>query len=99
VKLNLLVIRCRDIHASKAFYETLGIDFIEEQHGNSPIHYAANVDGTIFELYPLKTSEAADNIRLGFISPCITETIIFTDPDGRKVEVTPKIERYIRPST
>lgn len=89
VKLNLLVLRCRDIQASKQFYEGLGMQFVQEQHGNGPAHFAAECDGMVFELYPLKPSEAADNIRLGFQTDTVRERILVTDPDGRKVELLP----------
>ena len=64
--LSLLVLRCRDIEVSKAFYETLGLSFIREKHGNGPIHYSCEYEGMVFELYPNKGKVAEDNTRLGF---------------------------------
>jgi len=65
-KLNLLVLRCRDIEVSREFYEQLGFEFEREQHGPGPVHYAAVFEGMVFELYPLKEGEPADRSRLGF---------------------------------
>ena len=65
-KLNLLVLRCRDIEVSRVFYEHFGIVFEREQHGSGPVHYAAVFEGMVFELYPLKEGEPADRSRLGF---------------------------------
>tara|TARA_R110002167_G_scaffold23839_1_gene84554 strand:- start:1630 stop:1974 length:345 start_codon:yes stop_codon:yes gene_type:complete len=65
-KLNLLVLRCRDIDVSRVFYEHFGIEFEREQHGSGPVHYAAVFEGMVFELYPLKEGESADRSRLGF---------------------------------
>ncbi|QDU14357.1 Glyoxalase-like domain protein [Gimesia maris] len=65
-KLNLLVLRCRDIEVSRVFYEHFGIVFEREQHGSGPVHYAAVFEGMVFELYPLKEGESADRSRLGF---------------------------------
>ncbi len=65
-KLNLLVLRCRDIDVSREFYEQLGLEFEQEQHGSGPVHYAAVFEGMVFELYPLKEGEPADLSRLGF---------------------------------
>ena len=66
LKLNLLVLRCRDIDVSRGFYEQLGLVFEREQHGSGPVHYAAVFAGMVFELYPLKEGESADRSRLGF---------------------------------
>jgi len=66
LKLNLLVLRCREIDASKSFYEQLGIEFQKEKHGSDPEHYAVVFDDTVFELYPLKEGEPVDRSRLGF---------------------------------
>lgn len=65
-KLNLLVLRCRDIDVSRGFYEQLGLVFEREQHGSGPVHYAAVFAGMVFELYSLKEGEPADRSRLGF---------------------------------
>ena len=66
IKLNLLVIRCNDIEKSKGFYEGLGLEFVEEQHGAGPRHYTCEMNDMVFELYPLKPGEVIDDSRLGF---------------------------------
>ena len=66
VNLSLLVIRCKNIQKSKAFYESLGLSFAKEQHGNGPEHFASEINGIIFELYPNAEKAAVDNSRLGF---------------------------------
>lgn len=38
--LNLLVLRCRDIEATRTFYTQLGLTFTREQHGSDPVHYS-----------------------------------------------------------
>lgn len=64
--LNLLVLRCADIHLSKSFYEVLGFSFEKEKHGNGPEHYAACTDsGLVIELYPASTKFPVDHCRLG----------------------------------
>jgi len=64
--LNLLVIRCRDIEASKQFYANIGMKFQKEQHGKGAEHYAAEFGSLVFELYPLQDNENPDRTRLGF---------------------------------
>lgn len=66
MKLDLFVLRCSDLRASKQFYEQLGFSFVEEQHGCGPVHYSSENAGFVFELYPLVSSESVDNTRLGF---------------------------------
>ena len=44
--LNLLVLRCKDIEKTKAFYEKLSLFFVKEQHEKGAVHYATKV-GTL----------------------------------------------------
>ena len=65
-QLNLLVLRCRNLEACKCFYEQLGFEFQQEQHRTGPVHYAAQLDGMVFELYPLSEGAELELTRLGF---------------------------------
>lgn len=64
----LLVVRTQQVEAMRDFYAGLGIEFIEEQHGNGPVHFAGRIGDAIFEIYPLSVDGApADTTtRLGF---------------------------------
>ena len=66
IKLNLLVLRCKNIENSRIFYECLGIIFSKEKHGNVVEHYSSSLDGLIFELYPAPKDEITCNSRIGF---------------------------------
>lgn len=72
MRISLLVIRCRDLEASKSFYQLLGFNFVKEQHGSGPVHYSCEQDGFVFELYPNKGESPQDNNRLGFKVPDIS---------------------------
>lgn len=72
VKISLLVIRCRDLEASKNFYQLLGMSFTKEKHGNGPEHYSCEQDDCIFELYPNKGVPPNDSLRLGFKTQSVT---------------------------
>lgn len=63
--LNLLVLRCRQMERTKAFYELFGLTFVKEQHGAGPEHYSATDDVGTLELYPAE-SNTADKTGLGF---------------------------------
>jgi catechol 2,3-dioxygenase-like lactoylglutathione lyase family enzyme len=67
--LNLLVLRCRDLEASRAFYEQLGFAFAEHVHGSGPRHYAAEAPDFVLELYPAPSIDNVDQTGLGFAVP------------------------------
>lgn len=65
--LNLLVLRCRDLERSRAFYEQFGLCFAKHAHGAGPEHYAHEDDRGVLELYPAKsTADVVDQTGLGF---------------------------------
>ena len=62
--INLLVFRTDDLPNTVKFFENLlDLSFVEEQHGNGPVHYSVELNGCIFEIYP---GNPTTNIRLGF---------------------------------
>lgn len=64
-RLNLLVLRCRDIEKSRAFYELLGMKFVRHAHGKGPQHFSHEDERGVFELYPAN-GEKDDKTGLGF---------------------------------
>lgn len=98
-QLDFIVLYSSDIERCRKFYELLELRFVQEKHGNGPIHYASNVGTTVLELYPANHEVRAQE-RIGFIVPSIEDilrnfpsatrkghTLILTDPDGRKVHI------------
>ncbi|MET0298503.1 MAG: VOC family protein [Flavitalea sp.] len=77
--LKLLVIRSANPQKLSEFYAVLGLAFEYHCHGNSPMHYSADMNGTTLEIYPLTKSqqEPDRNLRLGF-SMGDFETVIQT---------------------
>lgn len=63
--LSLLVLQCGDIEAARRYYGLLGLKFVEEQHGEGPRHYAANLGSMVLEIYPCQGKPNAPS-RLGF---------------------------------
>jgi predicted enzyme related to lactoylglutathione lyase len=51
--------------ASLAFYKALGLNFVQEQHGNGPTHYSCELGGAIIEIYPGKPGTAPDRRNAG----------------------------------
>lgn len=66
--LNLLVLRCRDLEASRRFYECFGLVFVSEKHENGPDHYASADEQGVLELYPAKPGAAVEAVGLGFVT-------------------------------
>lgn len=71
---NLLVLRSPDIHRAAPFYRALGLPLTPERHGGGPEHYSANVNGFVFELYPL-ANEATTGTRLGLGVDSVDELV------------------------
>lgn len=69
IKLNLLVLKTHHLDRLKEFYSALGVSFVEERHGDGPLHLAARVGEVVIELYPLQNGEADSTTRLGFAVP------------------------------
>lgn len=62
---NLIALRVSSIETSRTFYERLGLRFELHQHGGGPQHYAAELDGFVFELYPMDTGTPLNPVRIG----------------------------------
>lgn len=61
-----IVLRCANPENSRKFYETLGVSFSEEKHGNGPSHFAGSIrDELILELYPLRKDKLASRVTIG----------------------------------
>ncbi len=73
--LNLIVIRVKDLERSRGFYETLGINFFYEQHGNGEKHLSAMLEQIVFEIYPSSNNIDISQIRLGFRVSSVDKTI------------------------
>ncbi len=78
--LNLVVLRCRDSEASVSFYQRLGLTFIRHRHGKGPEHYSADLNGTVFELYPLVSEDTSTRgTRIGFRVTSVDSTLSALD--------------------
>ena len=66
--LNLVVIRSPDIDRAVLFYRNLGLQFTKHAHGSGPEHYSCEGGGLVFEIYPLRPTDAPTSAaRLGFV--------------------------------
>ena len=101
-EINLLVIKVNELVSSVKYYEKLGFKFIQECHGNGPVHYSAQCVGFVIELYIGKPAGGVvgglrvDNL-VSFKKKCETNMIIFKpigndilieDPDHNKLIIS-----------
>ena len=65
--LNLIVIRVPDIEEAQRFYSLFGFSFTKHAHGSGPVHYAAESNSQVFEIYPQSDVEGSTkSTRIGF---------------------------------
>lgn len=70
IRLNLVVLRSSNPAALADFYSNLGLSFQQEQHGNGPVHFAAELEGCVLEIYPLRAGgPSTAGLRLGLTVP------------------------------
>ena len=76
ISLNLVVLRSSDLERASAFYTRLGLQFTRHRHGNGPEHFAAELPGTVFELYPLSPEgPSTTGTRIGFRVPSVDAAV------------------------
>ena len=85
------MIRSPQVEETKAFYELLGMEFVEEKHGCGPLHFAAIVDRCVFEIYPGETDA---NTRLGFCVEDVASTVKKITEAGYQVIKMPKKTKW-----
>lgn len=67
IRCNLIVIRSENAERACSFYSALGLSFNKHRHGNGPEHYAAELEGCTFEIYPLAADRPpTTETRIGF---------------------------------
>ncbi len=72
---GLIVIRASDIERAVKFYAAMGCNFVTERHGNGPEHLAAEINGVVFEIYPVGNQPVTVGVRLGFKVASLATTV------------------------
>jgi catechol 2,3-dioxygenase-like lactoylglutathione lyase family enzyme len=91
VALCLLVLKTQHIQASPAFYGALGVDLVEEKHGNGPIHWAGRAGGVILEIYPIAEGDLPELTRLGFTVGDLSATLNRLAALGTTIDIPAKL--------
>ena len=88
-RLNLVVIRSIDIERAAEFYNLLGLTVTRHAHGSGPIHYAAEGNGAVFEIYPASPKSApTTGTRIGFAVAALDALVEMLEKSGATI-VTP----------
>ena len=68
LRLNLVVLRSKQVEQSVRFYRSLGLSFSKHRHGTGVEHYSSEIADLIFEIYPLAEHKSpTTETRLGFV--------------------------------
>jgi hypothetical protein len=75
-----------------AFYQGMGLLFTRHAHGSGPEHLASDVNGMVFEIYPLTPkSVPTAGVRIGFKVEDVDEIVNSLSKIGASV-ITPPSE-------
>jgi len=90
-QINLVVIRSADLDRAAEFYSLLGLDFTKHSHGTGPQHYACELAGLVFEIYPIqKDGDTTTGTRIGFRVDSVDVATKQLEEAGAKVISSPK---------
>ena len=97
ILLNLLVLRSPSIDRAVNFYNVLGLQFCKHSHGTGPKHYACELPGMVFEIYPSSAKQpTTTSTRLGFSVRAIDSLISKLHDKGAKIISKPSNSEWGR---
>jgi lactoylglutathione lyase len=86
---GLIVIRATDVYRIAKFYAAMGCNFVTERHGSGPEHLTTEVNGVVFEIYPVGNQPVTVGVRLGFKVASLTTTVAALEMAGGIVKSPP----------
>lgn len=93
-RLSLLVLRCVDIEATRAFYELLGLRFVRQRHGDGVEHLACEESDVIVELYPATGTRPVSTERLGFVVASLDQVVGEVAARGGRIRTQPALSEF-----
>jgi len=96
MNINLVVIKTNQPESLVSFYEQIGFTFNNHRHGNGPLHFAAELQNFVFEIYPLPNGiNTPDNTtRLGFTISNLDTVLEKLKMHGARVNKEPMITEW-----
>src|ERR1041385_2330028 len=89
-QLNLVVLRSSNLEEAAKFYREIGFVFTRHAHGSGPEHYASEVNGVVFEIYPISAkSSPTTGARIGFKVESVDDAVAKLSKIGAIVVAPP----------
>jgi predicted lactoylglutathione lyase len=96
-QLNLVVLRSSNLEEAARFYREIGLVFSRHAHGSGPEHYASEVNGLVFEIYPLSAkSSPTTGTRIGFKIESVDDLVDKLSKIGATVVTPPSDSEWGR---
>ncbi len=73
MRFNLIVLKSQKYEELQSQYTLLGIEFDHHQHGKGPMHYSAQLEDVVFEIYPTQTLSNFGTFRFGLVVDDLNE--------------------------
>ena|SRR5579883_2906415 len=90
-RLNLVVIRARDLERAAQFYGALGLAFEKHRHGKGAEHYASVSESLVFEIYPQQAeAQSTSATRIGFLVRSVDAAVAHLAGQGASVISAPQ---------
>jgi lactoylglutathione lyase len=87
VSLNLMVLRTANVDSVLEFYRAVGLEFVQEQHGTGPIHYACEMPRLVIEIFPAEAGSAPERKSGG--ATMLGFTVASVDDVLARLAITP----------
>lgn len=89
-----IVLYARDIVVTRTFYESLGLTFTEERHGDGPTHFSHDFQGIVLEIYSLRDGVEVspyEGIALVFYVDDIAKVLKLLEPTCGPLKTLPRV--------
>jgi lactoylglutathione lyase len=102
--MSLIVLRTNTIEAMLTFYDALGLEFVQEQHGTGAVHYSTALGDVTLEIFPAEAGQALDRkaggaTMIGIKVESVDEVITALQTLGIKPLTVPKDSVWGRRAT
>lgn len=81
IKLNLVIIRTENLEETVQWYsQTFNLEFVAEKHENGILHYSAQLDEGLIEVYPTKRSSNKITFGMAIDKPNFEKILLNQNP-------------------
>ncbi len=86
-RLSFVTLRCKDLDASRHFFETLGLESVIVRHKDGSHHYDCRAGEQTIELYPRRRGDT-NELRIGFHVTHLSEVLATLRAQGADIVQT-----------